>query len=200
MSEPAAATPPPASGGSKTWIIIVVVAVCSIGAGAASPLLLQGATKTADHEDDHAPAPKAAGHGSGHGAKAGGHGAKQGGGHGGGHGAPAAKKSGHDAYIPFGEVIVNLAEGRLTRYLRVKVILVGTPKGAHALEEKVEEGKATLRNWLIAHLSDKTLRDVTGRASINRIRREILDRFSHDLDPEATGSLRDVLFEEFVVQ
>jgi len=65
-------------------------------------------------------------------------------------------------------VVVNLAEPRLGRYLRVKVVLVADPKASKELEEQMELRKATLKNWLIAHLSDKTLRDVTGRASINR--------------------------------
>jgi len=162
--------PAPAKGGSK-WIILVVVAVCSIGAGAASPFLL-GATRQGS--DDH----DSSSHGGASHSK-GGHG-----GHG-GHTAQAAKKTGQDAFLPFGEVVVNLAEPRLGRYLRVKVVLVADPKASKELEEQMELRKATLKNWLIAHLSDKTLRDVTGRASINRARREILDRFASDLDPES---------------
>ncbi|MBY0228234.1 MAG: flagellar basal body-associated FliL family protein [Gemmataceae bacterium] len=182
---------PPAKGG-KPWIMLIVVAVCSIGAGAASPFLL-GATRSGSDEGDHG-----AGHGSGHGGghAKGGHGGH---GHGGGHGA-APKKAGQETFLPFGEAVVNLAEGRLSRYLRVKVVLVADTKAAKDLEEHLEQRKATLKNWLITHLSDKTLRDVTGRASINRARREILDRFAAELDPDSTGSLRDVLFEEFVVQ
>lgn len=203
MADQSPAPAAPAPGGARSWIVLIVVAICSVGAGAMSPFLLRGATREA--ADDHAASDHgSSGHGSsGHGSS--GHGSsghKAKGGHGGhgGHGAPAAKKPGHDAFVPFGEVIVNLAEGRLSRYLRVKVVLMAAPKAASQMEEQVEQRKAALKNWLIAHLSDKTLRDVTGRASINRIRREILDRFATDLDPEATGSLRDVLFEEFVIQ
>lgn len=105
-----------------------------------------------------------------------------------------------DVFVPLGEVNVNLAEGRLSRYLRVKIVLVTDAKHEKHVAEKLEDRKATIRNWLIATLSDKTLQDVTGRASINRIRREILEHTSHALFPEGDGHLRDVLFEEFMVQ
>lgn len=105
-----------------------------------------------------------------------------------------------EAFISGGEVTVNLAEGRLSRYLRVKIVLVTDSKHEKKVAESLETHKAALRNWLIAHLSDKTLQDVTGKASINRTRREILDHYNAALFPGGTGPLRDVLFEEFVVQ
>lgn len=110
--------------------------------------------------------------------------------------APPAK----DVFLPFGDVNVNLAEGRLNRYLRVKIVLVTTTKHEKHVTERVEARKAAMRNWLIAHLSDKTLQDVTGRASITRIRREILDYCASTVFPEGANPLHDVLFEEFVVQ
>ncbi len=117
-----------------------------------------------------------------------------------GHSPAPDRKAATEAYLSFGEVTVNLAEGRLSRYLRVKVVLVTTEEQARHLGELVEQRKAVLKSWLIAHLSDKSLRDVTGRVSINRVRREILEHFSGELGPDGTGLLRDVLFEEFVVQ
>jgi flagellar basal body-associated protein FliL len=111
-----------------------------------------------------------------------------------------AEKPAKDAYIEFGDVTVNLAEGRLSRYLRVKIVLVTDHKHEKDVTERIEARKAALRNWLIAHLSDKTLPDVTGRVSINRIRREILEQFSAALFPEGGQQIRDVLFAEFVVQ
>jgi flagellar basal body-associated protein FliL len=105
-----------------------------------------------------------------------------------------------DVFISFGDVNVNLAEGRLNRYLRVKIVLVTDSKHEKKVNEKLEEKKATMRNWLIATLSDKSLQEVSGRASINRIRREILDYCSSTLFPEGGSHLHDVLFEEFMVQ
>lgn len=116
------------------------------------------------------------------------------------HVEPEVEKPGPDQTLSFGEVYVNLADARLQRYLRVKVILVIDGKHAKKVEAALEERKLVLKNWLIAHLSDKTLPDVTGRVSINRIRREIQEAFSTKLFPEGGDHLRDVLFEEFVVQ
>jgi flagellar basal body-associated protein FliL len=110
------------------------------------------------------------------------------------------EKPGPDAPVAFGEVTVNLADGRLNRYLRVKILLVVDGKQLKRVEAALEERKPILKNWLITHLSDKTLADVTGRVSINRIRREIQEAFSARMFPEGDGHLRDVLFEEFVVQ
>jgi flagellar basal body-associated protein FliL len=105
-----------------------------------------------------------------------------------------------EVFIPFGDVNVNLAEGRLNRYLRVKIVLVSDTKHEKLVNERLESRKASFRNWLIAQLSDKTMQDVTGRASINRIRREILDYCSNTVFPEGGHPVHDVLFEEFMVQ
>lgn len=108
------------------------------------------------------------------------------------------EKPAADVSVSFGEVTVNLSGHQLNRYLRVKIILVTDTKHCKKCEETLEEKKAILKNWLIAHLSDKTLQDVTGRISINRIRREIQEYFSSKLFDKGE-QLRDVLFEEFVV-
>lgn len=104
--------------------------------------------------------------------------------------------------VAFGEtIVVNLAEGRLNRYLRVKILLVTDNHHEKELNEKLEHGKAALKDYLIGLLSDKTLQEVTGRAGVNRTRREILTHFKSTLFPEGGDTaLRNVLFEEFVVQ
>lgn len=110
------------------------------------------------------------------------------------------EKKPKEVFVTFGDVNVNLAEGRLNRYLRVKIVLVTDTKHEKQVNARLESRKATIRNWLIAQLSDKTLQDVTGRASINRIRREILDHCASTIFPEGGNPIHDVLFEEFMVQ
>lgn len=105
-----------------------------------------------------------------------------------------------DEYVPFGEVSVTLSDGRGNRYLRVKLVLVVGENDEKHPKEKLEAKKAALRNWLITHLSDKSLPEVMGRASLNRIRREIHEHFSAALFPEGGEHIRDVFFEEFVIQ
>jgi flagellar protein FliL len=104
------------------------------------------------------------------------------------------------AFISFGEVTVNLAEERLTRYLRVKIILVVDAPQEKAVDATVKQQKVVLKNWVISHLSDKSLEEVKGASGVNRLRREIQDQFNSVLFPDGTERIRDVLFDEFVVQ
>ena len=116
------------------------------------------------------------------------------------HGAESTKPPVKLAFVPFGEVVVNLAEERLTRYMRVKLVLLIDGNHEKEYTETINKSKAILRSWLIAHLTDKSIKDVSGGAGVNRLRREILEQFNVLLnDPEA-DIIQDVLFEEFVIQ
>ena len=104
------------------------------------------------------------------------------------------------AFVSFGDVVVNLAEERLTRYLRVKIILVISEADQKEFVEALPNKKAILKHWLISYLSDRSIQEVTGAAGVNRLRREILDQFNALLYPDGAERIRDVLFEEFNVQ
>jgi flagellar protein FliL len=110
--------------------------------------------------------------------------------------SPGAKT----AFVPFGDVVVNLAEKELTRYLRAKLMLVVDVKDEKTITELLAKNKAILKNWLISYLSDRSLGEVSGAAGVNRLRREIEDQFNNLLFPDGTRKIKDVLFEEFVVQ
>ncbi len=49
-------------------------------------------------------------------------------------------------------------------------------------------------------MSDKGLQEVSGAGGVNRLRREIQDQFNALLYQDGSDKIRDVLFEEFVVQ
>ena len=102
--------------------------------------------------------------------------------------------------MPFGEVVVNVNEERQTRYLRVKLILVSDAAQEKPVTELIQKKKAILRNWLISYLSDKSLKEVSGATGVNRLRREIQDQFNNQMFPDGSEKIRDVLFEEFVIQ
>lgn len=104
------------------------------------------------------------------------------------------------AFIEFGEAVVNLDDGRLTRYLRINVTLQIPQEDELEITEKFERYKAILKSWLLSYLSDLTMEEIRGRAGQNRIRREIMDHFNHVLFPGEKEVIRDVLFEEFTVQ
>ncbi len=113
------------------------------------------------------------------------------------HGLGSADKH---AYVQFGEVIVNLNEDRLTRYLKVKILLVCDVREEKTLTDLVQKRKPLLKNWLIAHLSDKSLQDVSGASGVNKLRREIWHQFNTELYSDGSERILDIFFEEFVVQ
>ncbi len=104
------------------------------------------------------------------------------------------------AYVQFGDAIVNLNEDRLTRYLKVKLLLVVAARDEKDMTELVQKNKPALKNWLIGHLSDKSLQEVSGASGVNKLRREIWHEFNKELFPDGSEKVLDIFFEEFVVQ
>ncbi|WP_020468439.1 flagellar basal body-associated FliL family protein [Zavarzinella formosa] len=129
-----------------------------------------------------------------------------------GHGDEKKKKSGseHAAInVPFGDVCVNLADERMSRYLRLKIIL----KVEGVTDEKIgvehlATFKPVMKNWLISHLAGKSLKEISGTMGVKKIQREILEKFEEIMtaEQEAHGHskvhmhLKEILFEEYVVQ
>jgi flagellar basal body-associated protein FliL len=116
--------------------------------------------------------------------------------------APAGKADQGPKTVPvaFGDVVVNLNEDRMSRYLRVKIVLAVDAPQEKAATAHLAKYKAQLKNWLIGHLSGKGLKDVAGSVGVKRLQRELLEHFEDVLYPDGDGPLREVLFEEFVVQ
>lgn len=102
--------------------------------------------------------------------------------------------------IPFGDVVVNLAEDRMTRYLRVKISLKVDADDEKNVTDLVAKNKAEMKSKLISYLAGKSLKDVSGSVGVNKIQREILEKFDDILYPDGNSRLREVLFEEYVVQ
>ncbi|MFO0966564.1 MAG: flagellar basal body-associated FliL family protein [Gemmataceae bacterium] len=123
--------------------------------------------------------------------------------------APKAGKHGHGSHgddgakpaiVPFGDAVVSLGEHQLTRYLRVKIILVVDGNEEKEVKDHLEKNKAYLKSWLLSYLSDLTLTEVARAAGVNRLRREIRDQFNTMLWPDGRELILEVLFDEFVVQ
>ena len=104
------------------------------------------------------------------------------------------------AFVPFEEVVVNLNEGSMTRYLRVAVALQVAKEKELDITTALEAKKALLKNWLINNISDKSLEDIRGRAGQNRLRREIRDEFNTVLFPDGYDQIYDILFDEYNIQ
>lgn len=104
------------------------------------------------------------------------------------------------AFIPFGEVVVNLDDGRLNRYLRLNLTLQVNAEHVEEVTTLIESRNVLLKNWLLSHLSDKDMDEIRGAVGQNRLRREIRDEFNTVLFPDGYDRIHDVLFVEFNVQ
>ncbi len=103
-------------------------------------------------------------------------------------------------FVHFGEAVVNFGDGPGLHYLRVEVKL-RVPRGSEAaVAVAVENNKPVLRDWLITHLSEKTLEEVRSSAGIDQIREEIRDGFNQLLLPDDDmRPIEQVLFQEFTI-
>lgn len=104
------------------------------------------------------------------------------------------------AVVSYGDVTVNLDEGRMNRYLHLKIALLINKEEAEVVNKAVEQHGAVLRNWLLSHLSDKQLEEIRGKVGQNMLRREIRRQFNEMLFADRRDRVHDVLFEEFNVQ
>jgi flagellar FliL protein len=102
--------------------------------------------------------------------------------------------------LPFSDVVVNLPEDRLSRFLRAKIMVAVEETDAKEMTELLESQKAFLKSWLIGYLSDQSTQEVTRKVGVNRIRREIRDQFNAMLFPDGEEKVVEILFDEFVVQ
>lgn len=188
MSNAPEAAPAPKKGRRMNKIVLILVCLLCTAAGAALPWVAYGGSPKGAKEDGGKDA-----HGAGS------HGAPSGGG---GHGDAKDGKShaGKYDFVPFGDVVVNLHEERMTRYLRIKIVLMVDGGKEKMFTDHMNASKAQLKNWLISHLANKSLKDVGGSVGVKRLQREILEHFETVLYPEGDGPLREVLFEEYAVQ
>lgn len=103
-------------------------------------------------------------------------------------------------FVPFGEVVVNLDEARLSRYLRTSITLQVDKSKKEEIEKLIEARKAILKNWMIGFLADMDMDQIRGAAGQNRIRRQIQDHLNTVLFDDGYDRIHDVLFEEFNIQ
>ena len=102
--------------------------------------------------------------------------------------------------MPLGDVVVNLSEDRLQRYLRVKVAVLAEAEAEKEVADLLAKRKAAVKSAMIAHLAGKSVKDVSGTSGVNRTQRELLERVEDVLYPDGGSRIKAVLFEEYVVQ
>jgi flagellar basal body-associated protein FliL len=104
------------------------------------------------------------------------------------------------ALIPFESVVVNVADGKYTRYLRVRITLVVDIKDENKIKEVVEKEKPFLLTWVLGYLQDRTMDQLHGSAGMHRVRREMRDEFNHRLFSDGEDKIRDILLPEYNFQ
>jgi flagellar basal body-associated protein FliL len=107
------------------------------------------------------------------------------------------KDSGANKYAhstDFGDIIVNLAGVKGTRYLRTRFTLAS---GDEKLEILIKANQDQLRDLAIGVLSGQTMDSLEAPGARNAIRNELITEFNHALHGELVEQL---YFSEFVVQ
>jgi flagellar basal body-associated protein FliL len=96
--------------------------------------------------------------------------------------------------MDFGDIIVNLAGAKGTRYLRTRFTLASADE---KLELLVKANQDQLRDLAIGVLSGQTLDSLEAPGARNAIRNELITEFNHALHGELVEQL---YFADFVVQ
>ena len=102
--------------------------------------------------------------------------------------------------LPFDSVVVNVADGRYTRYLRVKICLVVDARDEEAVKAAMEKEKPFLQTWVLGYLQDRTMEQLHGSAGMNRVRREVRGEFNLRLFPDGSEKIKDILLPEYNFQ
>ena len=200
-ANPAGSAEKSSGGGIVPWIAVGVI---SAGLGSAMPFMLAGQSHAVPEEEHASEVGHEAvdGYASAHSAAS---------------TKPSAKKSKKSnmfslpkeeetVFLPFADpgkdqgIVVNLDEGRMSRYLRVAITMQIPKSVEEDFTKRVEAKRILLRNWLLSKISDLDLEDIRGAAGQNRLRREIRDHFNSVLCQDGYDQIYDVLFEEFNVQ
>jgi flagellar basal body-associated protein FliL len=102
--------------------------------------------------------------------------------------------------VPFSDIVVNLVDPRMQRYLRVKIAVLVDADAEEEATALLAKHKAAVKSKLIGHISGKEIKDVSGTVGVNRLQRELLERFEDVLYPDGHSQIRAILFEEYVIQ
>ena len=121
-----------------------------------------------------------------------------------GHGAKAAEgkkteakkgaEAGKKTLVPLEKILGTVAGTQGSRYLLVKLTLVGA---GEAFKDKVEENRDQLMDVASSTLSSKTMSDLEKPGSRNVIRTELIMAFNNTLGAD---TVQDIYFTEFATQ
>jgi flagellar FliL protein len=115
-------------------------------------------------------------------------------------GGKAGHGDGKTVVVPFGDLVVNLVEPRMQRYLRIKIAILADADAEEEVTNLLTKQKAEVKSKLIGYLVGKDIKDVSGTVGVNRLQRELLERVEDVLYPDGHSQIRAILFEEYVIQ
>jgi flagellar FliL protein len=173
--------------GKSKLLLLIIIGVVVLGGGGAAAFMMLGGNKGAPA----AAAPTGDGHGAP--AAAASHGAPAEG----GHGAPVASHSGSEVLLPIDTFVINLADTRGDRFLKLSVKAVSNQP---ELEKQLAENellKSRVRDRVISTLGAKTYQEINNPIGKEGLRRELAQELNGVLGP---GSVSEILFTEFIVQ
>lgn len=113
---------------------------------------------------------------------------------------PQPDPSGAYHYYDMEPITINLDEPRLARYVRAIITLAFDARNDAEVRGQVDKRIPELKNWLAVYLAGRTLDEVRGTQSLNRVRREICDAFNEQIWPQQPPRIHHVLLKEFAVQ
>ncbi len=123
-----------------------------------------------------------------------------GGGRAGGAHGESAPEQGFE-FVPFGTLVANLSEERLTRYVKATITLKVPEQQAAQMQKLLDSGKkAVFQNWLLLYLSDRQTDDVRGGAALAKLQRDVQDGFNAILAEQGDLRVEEVLITECNIQ
>jgi flagellar basal body-associated protein FliL len=118
--------------------------------------------------------------------------------------AAAEEAAPEKGWVEFGSAVANLNEVRMTRYLKVTIVLEVPVEDVPKVQEIMAGGqKAVYQDWITEYLSDLSLEEVRGAPQIQALRRDIQSGFRSimkEYNPQVDPQEVDVLFTEYNVQ
>lgn len=106
-------------------------------------------------------------------------------------------KAGQEQIVALKPIIVNIAETKGTRILRMEPHLVVSES---RLAEQMEALKPLLTDRVILAASRKTIDDLEGAQGREALKREIVSEINAAIKDRMAGSVVDVYFNEFLIQ
>jgi len=104
------------------------------------------------------------------------------------------------AYLPFDRMVLNINDPTYNLFMNLEIAVQTTHEHEEEVAEAMKLRHAAIKTWITTHVADKTRDDLSGKVGVNKLRREIQDNFNSLLFDDGSEHVKDVLFEEYLIQ